>query len=200
MADGRMNETKPASGIRTICVYCGSEKGNDPVYAAAARAFGRILAEHGIGLVFGGGGIGLMGELARSVLRHGGHVTGVIPSFLVMPEIAMHEAQELIVTTTMHERKLIMFERSDAFVALPGGIGTLEELVEQLTWTQLGQHHKPALLLNLLGYWDPLLRLFEHMRTNGFISTRYELSLHVVEQIAAVLPYLARLKAPSPTC
>jgi uncharacterized protein (TIGR00730 family) len=189
-----MIDTSPL-GIRNICVYCGSEKGNDPIYAEAARSFGRNLAEHGIGLVFGGGGVGLMGELARSVLRHGGYVTGVIPSFLVQPEIAMHEAQELIVTTTMHERKLTMFERSDAFVALPGGVGTLEEFVEQITWTQLGRHRKPALLVNLLGYWDPLLRLFEHMRANGFISDRYDLTFHVVDRVEDVLPHLARLEA-----
>ncbi len=129
-----------SSTIQNICVYCGSGPGLNPAYAAAARDFGRILAERRIGLVYGGGSLGLMGEIAHSVLRHGGYVTGIIPGFLSEREHMLVEAQELIVVDDMHQRKQLMFAKSDAFVALPGGLGTLEEFVEQLTWSQLGRH------------------------------------------------------------
>ena len=125
--------------VRTVCVYCGSGFGGDPVFTAAAETLGRALAEAGLGLVYGGGNVGLMGTVARAVLAHGGHVTGIIPDFLKSRERMLDEIQETIVVEDMHTRKRLMFERSDAFVALPGGIGTLEELVEQLTWAQLGQ-------------------------------------------------------------
>src|SRR6266571_9352937 len=125
------------STIESICVYCASGPGNDPAFMNAATEFGQILAENGIRLVYGGGSVGLMGTLAEAVLDHGGMVTGVIPDFLVNREHMMARAQERIITRDMHERKRIMFERADAFVALPGGVGTLEELVEQLTWAQL---------------------------------------------------------------
>src|SRR5882672_961434 len=125
------------SGIKAICVYCGSGPGTNPDFVEAARKLGQSLAEHKIRLVYGGGSIGLMGALADSVLNHGGFVTGVIPDFLVNREHMLMRAQERIVTRDLHERKRLMFERADAFVALPGGIGTLEELVEQLTWAQL---------------------------------------------------------------
>src|SRR5499425_3224340 len=134
------------STITSICVYCASGPGNNPAFMDAARQLGRILAENGIRLVYGGGSIGLMGALAESVLDHGGHVTGVIPEFLVARELMLQRAQERLVTRDMHERKRIMFESADAFVALPGGVGTLEELVEQLTWAQLGRHKKPILI------------------------------------------------------
>ena len=120
----------------------------------AARAFGAILAKNGIGLVYGGGSVGMMGAIAHSVLDHGGEVTGIIPEFLMAREHALHGAQELIVTRDMHERKRKMFEMADAFVALPGGVGTLEELVEQITWVQLGRHKKPILLANIKDFWD----------------------------------------------
>ena len=137
------------SKIKTVCVYCGSGPGTNPRFVEAAIALGKALAESGIRLVYGGGSIGLMGAVATSVLDHGGTVTGIIPGFLTARENALKRVQELIVTPDMHERKRLMFEHSDAFVALPGGIGTLEELVEQLTWQQLGRHSKPVLLANI---------------------------------------------------
>ena len=152
------------SKIRTVCVYCGSGPGTEPAYMEAAREFGRLLAIDGVGLVYGGGSRGLMGAVATSVLDHGGHVTGIIPEFLESREHTLRRAQEVIVTPDMHVRKQTMFDKADAFVALPGGIGTLEELVEQLTWAQLGRHKKPILIVNIAGFWDPLCVLLEHMR------------------------------------
>src|SRR5215831_15085116 len=157
------------SKIKTVCVYCGSGPGTNPRFVQAAKAFGKILAENGIRLVYGGGSIGLMGAVATSALDHGGAVTGIIPDFLTIRENALKRVQELIVTPDMHERKRLMFEHSDAFVALPGGIGTLEELVEQLTWQQLGRHAKPVVLANIDGFWEPLFALFKHMRKFQFI-------------------------------
>src|SRR6266581_9358864 len=157
------------STIESICVYCASGPGNDPAFMNAATKLGRILAENGVRLVYGGGSVGLMGTLADSVLDHGGAVTGVIPDFLVNREHMLLRVQERIITRDMHERKREMFERADAFVALPGGIGTLEELVEQMTWAQLGRHKKPILILNIEGFWDPLCALLDHMRGMAFI-------------------------------
>jgi uncharacterized protein (TIGR00730 family) len=178
------------TSIRAVCVYCGSSAGVDPAFAEAARALGRILAENRIGLIFGGGSIGLMGTLARAALAHGGAVTGVIPKFLVRHERTLADAQEIIVADDMHERKRIMFERADAFVALPGGIGTLEELVEQLTWAQLGRHRKPILLANIAGFWDPLLELLEHMSALGFIPAFDRLNYLIVDNVEDILPAL----------
>jgi uncharacterized protein (TIGR00730 family) len=164
----------------------------------AATSFGRVLAENNIGLVYGGGSVGLMGALAEAVLDGGGRVTGVIPEFLVNREHMLLRVQERIVTRDMHERKRIMFERADAFVALPGGIGTLEELVEQLTWAQLGRHRKPILILNIEGFWDPLCALIDHMRRLDFIRTDLSVRLLVVEKVDEILPKLfeeARLVA-----
>ena len=155
-----------------------------------ADRFGQILAEAGIGLVYGGGNVGLMGAVARSVLAHGGHVTGIIPQFLVDREVMLADVQDLVITPDMHERKWRMFERADAFVALPGGIGTLEELVEQMTWVQLGRHHKPILLVNMDGFWDPLLALLEHMRRSGFVPDARKIPFLVVDDIEDVLPAL----------
>jgi uncharacterized protein (TIGR00730 family) len=176
--------------VRTICVYCGSSPGAEPLFARLAEDLGRLMAEEGVGLVYGGGDIGLMGTVARSVLRHSGHVTGIIPDFLRRRENMLAEAQETIVVPDMHTRKQAMFERADAFVALPGGIGTLEELVEQMTWAQLGRHSKPILLLNAAGFWKPLLVLFAHMRENGFIRPGLELNYLVAERVEDVLPML----------
>jgi hypothetical protein len=174
--------------IRTICVYCGSGAGTDPAFAVAARQFGGILAKNGIGLVYGGGSIGLMGEIAEAVLDRGGRVTGIIPEFLTARERILHESQEIIVTRDMHERKQTMFERADAFVALPGGIGTLEELVEQLTWAQLGRHKKPVLIANIEGFWDPLCALLEHMRELQFIRNEFSVELLVAKRVEDILP------------
>lgn len=178
--------------IRNICVYCGSAQGDDPVFLEAATALGASLAAHGIGLVYGGGDNGLMGAVARATLANGGHVTGVIPGFLRKRENMLEEAQETVLVDDMHTRKRIMFERADAFVALPGGIGTLEELVEQLTWVQLGRHTKPVLIADVGGFWKPLLSLFAHMRESGFIREQFELRYMVSEKIVDVIPMLQR--------
>jgi len=156
----------------------------------AAKKFGRILGENGIRLVYGGGSVGLMGALAESVLDHGGAVTGVIPDFLVNREHMLLRVQERVITRDMHERKWVMFERADAFVALPGGIGTLEELVEQLTWAQLGRHKKPILILNVARFWDPLCVLLEQMEKLDFIRANLPVNLLVAEQVEEILPKL----------
>jgi uncharacterized protein (TIGR00730 family) len=156
----------------------------------AASSFGRALAENGIRLVYGGGSVGLMGALADSVLDNGGTVTGVIPDFLVNREHMLARAQERIITRDMHERKRVMFERADAFVALPGGIGTLEELVEQLTWAQLGRHRKPILIANIDHFWDPLCALLDHMEKLQFIRAGLNVNLLVAERIDDVVPKL----------
>ena len=178
------------SRIKAVCVYCASGPGTSPAFVAAAKTFGRILAENGIRLVYGGGSIGLMGALAGSVLDHGGFVTGVIPDFLVDREHLMERAQERIITRDMHERKRIMFERADAFVALPGGVGTLEELVEQITWAQLGRHKKPILIVNIERFWDPLCALLDHMRKLEFIRAGLAVNLLVAERVEDILPKL----------
>jgi uncharacterized protein (TIGR00730 family) len=178
------------SAIRNVCVYCGSGNGNDARFGDAAEELGRALAAASVGLVYGGGGEGLMGRLARSTLAAGGYVTGIIPNFLVRKEHALTAAQEMVVVDTMHERKQAMFDRADAFVALPGGAGTLEELVEQLTWAQLNRHVKPILLADIGGFWRPLLALFAHMRLKGFIREGFDLRYLVAERIEDVLPML----------
>ena len=186
------------SKIKTICVYCGSGPGSDPRFIEAAIALGKILAENRIRLVYGGGSIGLMGALATSVLDHGGTVTGIIPDFLTARENALTRVQELIVTPDMHERKRLMFERSDAFVALPGGVGTLEELVEQLTWKQLGRHTKPILLANVDGFWEPLLALLAHMRSTQFIRPTLDVDVLKAERVDDILPRLRAAAARAP--
>jgi hypothetical protein len=178
------------SKIKTVCVYCGSGPGTNSHFTEAAIAFGKILAENGIRLVYGGGSIGLMGAIATSVLDHGGTVTGIIPDFLTARESALTRVQEMIVTPDMHERKRLMFERSDAFVALPGGIGTLEELVEQLTWQQLGRHSKPVLIANIDGFWEPLLALLVHMRATQFIRPTLTVEVLKAERVEDILPRL----------
>jgi uncharacterized protein (TIGR00730 family) len=179
------------SEINALCVYCGSSTGTDPAFVKTAQDFGRILAQNGIHLVYGGGSIGLMGAIASSVIEHGGHVTGVIPEFLTVAERPQRLAQELIVTRDMHERKRTMFERADAFVALPGGLGTLEELVEQMTWAQLGRHKKPILVANVNGFWDPLLALIAHMRTLALVPPPARgVNLLVAERVDDILPKL----------
>jgi len=185
-----MSQHRHPSSLRNICVYCGSGPGTNPAFAAAARDFGRILADNGIGLVYGGGSIGLMGEIATAALNHGGRVTGVIPEFLVARERVLRQSQDIVVTRDMHERKREMFERADAFVALPGGIGTLEELVEQLTWAQLGRHKKPILIANIDGFWDQLCALLDHMRALEFVRAGLSVDLLVAMHVEDILPKL----------
>jgi uncharacterized protein (TIGR00730 family) len=193
-----MKDMHAISSLQNICVYCGSGTGRNPAVAEAARALGRILAKARIGLVYGGGSLGLMGETARSTLRHGGHVTGIIPGFLSEREHMLIEAQELIVVDDMHQRKQLMFAKSDAFVALPGGLGTLEEFVEQLTWSQLGRHSKPIVLVNIEGFWDPVLVLFRRMSAEGFIRPGLELKVLVVEGVDDIIPAIDKALAPRP--
>ncbi|MEA2878946.1 MAG: hypothetical protein QOF14_4142 [Hyphomicrobiales bacterium] len=183
------------SKIRTVCVYCGSSPGTDPAFMEAARRFGELLALDGVGLVYGGGSRGLMGAVATAVLDHGGHVTGIIPEFLQNREQTLKRAQEVIITPDMHVRKQTMFDKADAFVALPGGIGTLEELVEQLTWAQLGRHKKPILILNIRGFWDPLCALLDHMRGMEFIRAELGVALLVAETPDEILPKLRKAAA-----
>lgn len=180
---------------RKLCVYCGSGTGRNPAYVAAARTLGQALAEADIGLVYGGGSLGLMGEVARAVLAAGGHVTGIIPEFLASRERMLTDVNELVVTADMHERKMTMFARANGFVALPGGLGTLEELAEISTWAQLGQHAKPVILCSIEGYWDPLVTLLDHMRAERFIREGLEFNMDVVksaEDVIAAFEY--RLK------
>src|SRR6266446_5129647 len=186
------------SNIKTVCVYCGSGPGTNPHFTEAAVAFGKALAENGVRLVYGGGSLGLMGAVATSVLDHGGTVTGIIPDFLKLRENALTRVQEMIVTPDMHERKRLMFERSDAFVALPGGVGTLEELVEQLTWQQLGRHTKPVLLANIDNFWEPLLALLTHMRATEFIRPAMNIDILKAERVEDILPRLRAAAALAP--
>ena len=174
--------------LKNVCVYCGSSKGGNPANLEAARALGMALAHEKIGLIYGGGGIGMMGEIAHAVEGAGGKVLGIIPDFLVAREHAAHGAREIITVRDMHERKRKMFECADAFVALPGGIGTLEELVEQLAWVQLGRHRKPVLISNVLGFWDPLLALFKHLGAEGYLYNGPDFL--VAERIEDVVPKL----------
>lgn len=176
--------------IRNICVYCGAAEGHDPSYLAAAGAFGRILAEAGVGLVYGGAECGLMGAAARAALAAGGRVIGVLPDFFNDREIAARGLSELVVVPDMHARKMTMFDRADAFVALPGGVGTLEELAEQLTWIQLGRHDKPLVIANIGGFWRPLLTLLGHMREAEFIRAPYEVRYLVAERVEDILPMI----------
>jgi uncharacterized protein (TIGR00730 family) len=178
------------SKIETICIYCGSGFGNDPAYQKAAELVGQSIAEAGLKLVYGGGNVGLMGTVARSALAHGGHVTGIIPEFLKKRELMLDQVQETFIVPDMHTRKQMMYERSDAFIALPGGIGTLEELVEQLTWAQLGRHKKPILMLDVNGFWKPLLVLMAHMRQAQFIREGLEVNYLVAEKPQDAVPMI----------
>jgi uncharacterized protein (TIGR00730 family) len=185
------------TNIKTVCVYCGSGAGTNPLFVEAATVFGKILAENGIRLVYGGGSVGIMGAVATAVLDHGGKVTGIIPDFLVKKEVMM-PIEDLIITPDMHERKRLMFEHSDAFVALPGGIGTLEELVEQLTWKQLGRHAKPVLLANIDNFWEPLFALLAHMRETEFIRPTMAVEILRAEKVEDILPSLQAAAAGVP--
>jgi uncharacterized protein (TIGR00730 family) len=182
-----------------VCVFCGSGLGRNPAYGEGARELGKIIAENGIGLVYGGGSNGLMGEVARSVQAHGGRVIGIIPEFLSAKERMYTEANELVVTATMHERKMTMFERADGFIVLPGGMGTLEELAEMSTWAQLDRHNKPIILCNIEHYWQPLLTLLDHMRSEYFIRPGLELKVEVATRAEdAVKRFLDRIRKEEP--
>jgi uncharacterized protein (TIGR00730 family) len=181
--------------LTSICVYCGSGTGANPAYVEAARTLGRAMAGADIRLIYGGGSVGLMGTMARGVLDAGGSVTGIIPRFLQNRERVMLDLTELLVTEDMHERKMLMFERADAFVALPGGVGTLEELVEQMTWAQLGRHQKPVLLANIDGFWEALIALLEQMRLERFIRSGMDVSCIVADRAEDIVPMLQKAAA-----
>lgn len=172
----------PAS-IRAICVFCGSGNGANPLFLSAAEQLGQLLAAKGIRLVFGGGDMGLMGAMAKAALADGGSVTGIIPEFLLKYQTDKLEMEEYLITPDMHSRKAAMYHRADAYIALPGGIGTLEELVETMTWEQLGQHEKPIILLNLDQFWQPFLTLLDHMKSEQFIRPGLEVNFHVIDDV-----------------
>ncbi len=188
----RSGDMKP----RSICVFCGSAAGRLPAYARTADALGRILAERSIELVYGGGNVGLMGILADSALSAGGRVTGVIPRGLADRELAHHGVSELHVVDSMHARKALMAARADAFIALPGGIGTFEELFEMLTWNQLRLHAKPCGLLDTEGYWQPLLAMLDHAVGEGFLKSHHRNGLLVAHEPETLLAQFAAWEPP----
>ncbi|WP_457151876.1 LOG family protein [Mesorhizobium sp. P5_C1] len=190
--------------IRSVCVYCGSSPGRDETYAKAGHLLGRSIARSGLRLIYGGGTKGIMGAVAEGALRAGGKVTGIIPRFLInkeATETALDRLDELVITDNMHERKHRMFEKSDAFVALPGGIGTVEEIVEVMTWGQLGHHRKPIVFANVGGFWDPMLALLDHMAAEGFIHTAQRVKPLVVNDpeaiVAAIMVAGSSVDAPT---
>ena len=184
------------STIRSTCVYCGSSPGSSPVYLEAGRTLGRAMAAAGITLVYGGGLKGIMGAVANGAVEGGGSVTGIIPRFLIRKEAGdatgLDHLDEVIITEDMHERKHAMFERSDAFVALPGGIGTVEEIVEIMTWAQLGRHEKPMVFGNVAGFWNPMLSLIDHMKGEGFIHSQHLVRPLVVDDAADIVPAIIK--------
>jgi uncharacterized protein (TIGR00730 family) len=189
--------------IRSVCVYCGSSPGRNDVYVKAGYTLGRAIAEAGLRLVYGGGTKGIMGAVAEGALRSGGNVLGIIPRFLINREAsqnALGDLSEVIITENMHERKHRMFEQSDAFVALPGGIGTVEEIVEIMTWAQLGRHRKPMVFGNIEGFWNPMRALIDHMRAEGFVHTAHLVRPIFVDRAEAIVETIlaaAADKAPS---
>lgn len=182
--------------MRSICVFCGSRPGADPVYAEAARSLGRALAGADLTLVYGGGHVGLMGVVADAALEAGGEAIGVMPKALVEREIAHTSLTKLHVVGSMHERKALMANLSEGFIALPGGTGTLEEFFEVLTWAQLGEHEKPCGLLNTAGYYDPLLTVFDHMVEKGFVGPEHRKLVLVESDPTAMLDSFARYTPP----
>ncbi|HLK96899.1 MAG TPA: TIGR00730 family Rossman fold protein [Hymenobacter sp.] len=177
--------------MKSVAVYCGSSSGTNEVYTQQAQEMGRVLAERGLTLVYGGGRVGLMGAVADSVLQHGGRAIGVIPDFLVAKEVEHTGLTELHVVKSMHERKLLMADLADSFVAMPGGYGTLEELFEVLTWGQLGLHQKPVALLNVQGFYDHLLRALDHMVEEGLLRRENRQQLLHHPEPAALLDQMA---------
>jgi uncharacterized protein (TIGR00730 family) len=179
--------------VRRVCVFCGASSGRRATYAGAARAFGAAVAAHGLGVVYGGGRVGLMGAVADAALAAGGEVIGVIPQELVERELAHGGLTELHVVGSLHERKALMAELADGFVALPGGFGTLDELLEQLTWSQLGLHAKPIGLLDAEEYWRPLIALARHATEEGFVREADLAAIAVADEAASLLARLERL-------
>lgn len=188
--------------IRSICVYCGSSRGQGDIYMEAGYQLGRSIAGAGLRLVYGGGNKGIMGAVAKGTMDAGGPVTGIIPRFLMnreATETALTQLDETIVTENMHQRKHAMFEKSDAFVALPGGIGTLEEVIEIMTWAQLGRHKKPIVFGNVNGFWNPMMTLLDHMRGEGFVHTGHLVQPLMIDDVAAIVPAILAEAAGSGT-
>jgi uncharacterized protein (TIGR00730 family) len=183
--------------VKRLCVYCGSSGRVDEVYRAAATRLGTMLAQAGIELVYGGGRIGLMGLLADAAIAHGGRVVGIIPGHLHDHEVGHAGVSELVVVGSMHERKRRMFEMSDAFAILPGGLGTLDETFEMITWKQLGLHDKPILVIDVAGYWAPLKALTHHLVDQGFAAASTLELFRIVPRVEDVLPALAEAPAPA---
>ena len=175
-----------AATPHSICVYCGARDGARPAYAQAAEALGRLLADEGWRLVYGAGDVGLMGRVARSAQAAGGATFGVIPAHLMAWEVGKRDLDTLVVTETMHERKKVMFMNADAVVVLPGGAGSLDEFFEALTWRQLGLHEKPVYLLNIDGYWDPLIALLRHVVDEGFAEAEMLSYVTIVQDVPAL--------------
>ena len=196
MSQSLPSDDRPRS-LRRICVFCGSNPGRRPEFAAAAREMGRVLVERGLGLVYGGGNVGLMGIVADTVLAGAGEVVGVIPEALMAREVGHAGLTELHVVRTMHERKAMMADRADAFVAMPGGFGTFEEFCEVLTWSQLGFHPKPCGLLNVAGYYDPLLALFDRAAEEGFIPPQHRALVIEETDPARLLDRFATFRPPT---
>ncbi len=180
--------------IRSVCVYCGSAFGKDAAYRQAARDLGQVLAGAGLRLVYGGGGVGLMGETARAVQEAGGQVLGIMPKFLQNREVVLDDIDTRIVDN-MHERKMMMFEESDAFVVVPGGIGTLEEVIELMSWRRLDLHKKPIIFLNINNYWQPFFRLIEHTLAEQFTPEAFLGTFTSVDSVEDILPAIARVSA-----
>jgi uncharacterized protein (TIGR00730 family) len=178
------------SSIKSVCVYCGSRTGNKPYFAEMANQLGHLIAEEDITLVYGAGSVGLMGITARAAVEKGGNVIGIIPEHLDAIEITQEGLGELHITQNMHERKKMMFDRSDAFIVLPGGLGTLDETLEVMTWAQLSLHKKPIILLNQNDYWSPLIDLINHVVDDGFADPKNRDLLHVVETAEEAMSYL----------
>ena len=186
------------SNIRSVCVYCGSSPGRSDIYQNSARTLGRSLAEAGLTLVFGGGTHGIMGAVAGGTAQAGGTVTGIIPRFLIRKEASEASQQainDLIVVEDMHTRKHMMYEKSDAFVAMPGGIGTVEEVVEIMTWAQLGRHKKPIVFANIAGFWNPMLALLDHMEAEGFLHSTHLIKPLVVDEADRIVPAILEAAA-----
>lgn len=188
----------PDPVLASVALFCGSSPGSDPAFMAAAAAFGRTLAAERVRLVYGGGGIGLMGAAARAVVEARGEVLGVIPRFLCLPEV-VYEAAETRVVASMHERKAVMFEEADAFAVLPGGIGSIEEAIEILSWARLGLHAKPVVFLDLKGFWQPLFALIDHTVAQGFTPKSFGAAWRAVDEVEQILPALRTMLAEGPS-
>ena len=192
----QLQEVSPKTTTPLVALYCGSRSGNNPIYLEKAVALAQNIAEHGFGLVYGGASIGLMGQVADAVIQHGGEAVGVIPEFMLDYEIAHHNLTELHVVRTMHERKAMMAKRASAFIALPGGLGTFEEILEIATWGQLNQHQKPMMLYNVNGFYDALIAQLDHAVQEGFLPPQHRAKLIVCNSSKQILNALKNLNCP----